>query len=146
MRYPLLFASLATIPALAAAQSVQPGKWEIVTTVESIDMPSAPPGIAAMMKGRPIKVSHCLTPEEAAKGPQEMMKSRKECQFTHYSMAGGKLSSEMVCKQGGGTITATTTGSFTATSFTTSGRSVMTGGQPMTMTATSVGHRLGDCK
>ena len=146
MRHPLLFALLAAVPALAAAQSVTPGKWEITNTVESMDMPGAPPGIAAMMKGHPIKVSHCVTPEEAARGPQDMMKSRKECQFTRYSMAGGKLSSEMVCKQGGGTMTAVSTGSVTATSFTTSARTVMTGSQPMTMSGTWVGRRVGDCK
>ncbi len=146
MRHPFLFALLAAVPALAAAQSVTPGKWEITTTVQSMEMPGAPPGIAAMMKGRPIRVTHCLTAEEAAKGPQEMMKSRKECQFTRYSMSGGKLSSEMVCRQGGGTMTATSTGSFSPTDFTTSGRSVMTGSQPMTLTATTVGHRIGDCK
>ena len=146
MRHPLLFAVLAAFPALAAAQSVQPGNWEIVTTVESIELPGAPAGIAAMMKGRPLKVSHCVTPEEAARGPQDMIKARKECQFARYSMTGGKLSSEMTCKQGGSSMTTTVDGSFTATSFTTSGRTVATGGRPMTMTATTVGHRIGDCR
>ena len=144
MRIAVFFAALA-LPAAAFAQ-VTPGKWEIVTTVTSVDMPGAPPFVAAMMKGKPIKVSHCLTPEEAARGPQDMMKSRKECTFTRYSMAGGKLDSVMVCQQGGGTMTATSTGSFTPTSFTSSGRTVMTGSQPMTLTATAVGTRVGDCK
>ncbi len=89
MRTALRLAALA-LPATAFAQ-VTPGKWEIVTTVNSVDMPGAPPFVANMMKGKPIKVSHCLTPEEAAKGPQEMMKARKECRFTRYAMVGGKL-------------------------------------------------------
>jgi hypothetical protein len=142
----ILFAALAATPALAAAQGVQPGQWEILTTVQSIDMPGAPPQVAAMMKGKPIRISQCITAADAAKGPQEMMKSNKQCRFTRYSMVGGKLSSEMVCNQGGGTMTATSSGTFTPTSFTTSGRSVMTGAQKMTLTATTVGKRIGACK
>ena len=144
MRTVLFLAALA-LPAAAFAQ-VTPGKWEIVTTVNSVDMPGAPPFVANMMKGKPIKVSHCLTPEEAARGPQEMMKARKECRFTRYSMAGGKLDSVMVCEQGGGTMTATSSGSFTSTGFTATGRSVMTGGAAMTVTTVSTGKRVGDCK
>ena len=148
MYRPILIALVASAPGLAIAQGagIQAGKWEIVTTIRTVNMPGAPPAIANMMKGKPIKVSHCITPEEAARGPQDMMKTSKQCQFTRYSMAGGKLSSEMVCRQNGGTMTSTSTGSFTATSFTASGHTVMTGGQAMTMDATTVGRRVGDCK
>ncbi len=133
--------------ALAQALSVQPGEWDIAATVNSVDMPNAPPGIAAMMIGKTKHILHCITPEEASRGPQDMMKSDKSCKFTRYDMAGGKLSSEMVFKQGGGTMTATSTGSFTPTSFNSSGRSVMTGGaMTMTLTATTVGKRVGECK
>jgi hypothetical protein len=99
-----------------------------------------------MMKGKPIKISHCLTAEEAARGPQEMLKSAKQCHFTRYSMAGGKLDSAMVCEQGGSTTTTTSTGSFTPTSFTSNARSVTTGGQAATLTVTAAGTRVGDCK
>jgi hypothetical protein len=146
MRRIASFVVLAASPALAAAQAVQPGQWDILTTVQSVDMPGAPPQMAAMMKGRPIRVSQCITAADAAKGPQQLMKSNKQCRFTRYSMTGGRLSSEMVCDQGGGTMTATSTGSFTPTSFTTTGRTVMTGAQKMTMTATTVGKRIGACK
>jgi hypothetical protein len=146
MRRIILFATFAAIPALASAEAIQPGQWDIVTTVQSVEMPGAPPQIAAMMKGKPVRVSQCITPADAAKGPQEMMKSNKQCRFTRYSMAGGKLSSEMVCDQRGGTMTATSTGSFTPTGFTATGRTVITGAQKMTLTATTVGKRLGACK
>ncbi len=144
MRTALFLAAL-LLPAAAFAQ-VQPGQWEIVTTVSAVDMPGAPPFVANMMKGKPIKISHCLTPQDAAKGPQELMKTNKECRFTRYSMAGGKLDSVMVCNQNGGTMTATSSGTMTPTGFTTSGRTVMTGPQAMTMTATSVGRRTGECR
>ena len=133
--------------ALAQALSVQPGEWDIAATVTSVDMPNAPPGLSAAMIGKTKHITHCITPEEASRGPQDMMKSDKSCKFTRYSVTGGKLSSEMVCQQGGSTMTATSTGTFTPTSFTSSGRSVMTGGaMKMTLNATTVGKRIGECK
>ncbi len=144
MRIAMLLVGL-SMPVAASAQ-VMPGKWEIVTTVQSVDMPGAPPFVATMMKGKPVKVSQCVTPEQAANGPQEMLKINKQCRFTRYSMAGGKLDSVVVCQQGGGTMTATSSGSFTATGFSTNGRTVMTGPHAMTLTATSVGRRIGECK
>ena len=144
----ILVVAAIALPLAAQAQGVgiQPGQWEVAVTVQSIDMPGAPAGIASLMQGRTTKVTHCLTAEEAARGPQEMLKTGKSCAFTRYSMAGGQLDSEMVCQQGGGEMTAVTTGSFTPDSFTAAGKAVSTGPMPMTMTSTSVGHRLGDCK
>ena len=146
--FALIASACMAIASAADAQrtGLMPGQWEIVTTIESMEMPGAPPGMANMMKGHPTTIRHCLTPEEAARGPQDIMKAGKACSFTHYSMVGGRLSSQMVCKMGGGTMTATSTGSFTPTGFTTRGRSVMTGGHAMTMTASGVGRRIGDCK
>ena len=115
-------------------------------TINSVVMPGAPAGVVKMMTGRTTTVKHCITPAEASRGPQEMLKQSKSCSFTHYAMTSGRLSSTMVCKQGGGTMTATTTGTFTPTAFSASSRMVTTGGgMPMTMTSTSTGRRIGDC-
>ena len=136
------------IPSLALAQAspVQPGLWEIAATVDTVDMPSAPPAVAKMMQGKTTTIRHCITPEEASRGPQDILKANKACTFTRYSMAGGRLRFEMVCKQNGGTMSAKTTGAFTPTSFVAKGRSVITGAATMTMTSTSTGRRLGPCK
>lgn len=144
----ILGTAAVAVPALALAQStsVQPGLWEMAATVNTVDMPSAPPMVARMMQGRTTTIRHCITPEEASRGPQEMLKTNKACTFTRYSLAGGRLSSEMVCRQGGGTMTATASGTYTPTSFSATGRSVVTGPATMTMTTTSTGHRVGDCK
>lgn len=133
--------------ASAAETPVTPGQWEIAVTIKSMEMEGAPPGIAAMMIGRTTRVKQCITAEDAARGPQDMLKSAKTCSFTRYAMAGGRLDSEMVCKQGGSTVTSTTSGSFTQTGFTATSKSVDTGGSmPMTMTSATVGRRIGDCK
>ena len=131
--------------ALAQASGIQPGQWETTVTIDSMEMPGAPAGIAKMMVGKTTRVTHCMTAEEAARGPQEMLKSNKSCTFTRYSMAGGRIDSEMTCKQGAQTTIAVSTGSFTPTSFTAKGRMVSTGQMATTMTMTSVGRRVGDC-
>ena len=125
---------------------MQPGQWEIVTTIKSVDMPGAPPQVVQAMKSRPTRISSCLSAEDAARGPQEMMKTNKQCRFTHYLKQAGKIDSQMVCSQSGGTMTATTTGTFSPTGFTSNARMVLTGAQKMTMTATTVGKRVGACR
>ena len=137
------------VPALALAQSsgITPGQWEYAVTMTSIDAPGAPAFIAKMMQGKTTRVKHCITPADAARGPQDLMKSNKSCTFTKYSMANGKLSSEMVCVNGGQTTTSVSSGNFTPTSFTSQGRSVTTGGSmPMTVTTTAAGKLIGPCK
>lgn len=149
MALPVVLVALGVVAqggmAKAEGLGVQPGRWETSVTVTSAQMPDGLAAVAKMMVGRTTKTTQCVTPEQAAQGPREMMKTHKTCSFTRYSMAGGKISSEMVCVQGGSTITSTSTGGFTATSFNTTGRSVLTGRMPMTVTATAVGKRIGDC-
>lgn len=141
---PILLAAL-LVPAPALAQ-VTPGQWTTTLTFATVDMPGAPPAIINMMRGRKFTTKHCLTAAEAARGPQDMLKSDKSCHFARYAMTGGKVSSEMICTHGGQTITMTTAGTFTSTSFAATSRTVTTGTQPMTTTTSVVGTRTGDCK
>ena len=131
---------------LAQAVSIQPGQWETTLKIQSMTMEGAPPQVAAMMRGHTTTVRSCLTAADAAKGPQELLKTNKSCSFTRYDMAGGRLSTEMVCRQGGSTTTATSTGSYTPTSMTAQSHVVGTGRMAMNMTSTVTGRRIGDCK
>ncbi|TRW17013.1 DUF3617 domain-containing protein [Glacieibacterium frigidum] len=146
LRTTVLMLAFVPVAAMAQPAGVEPGQWEIAVTVNEVDMPGGPAFVAKMMTGKTTKVKHCISPEDAARGPQDLLKSGKGCVFTRYSMAGGKLNSEMVCKQGGSTTTAVSAGSFTPVSFTVTGRSTVSGDMPMTMRSTSVGRRLGACK
>ena len=141
-----LAALVSTAPAVAAAPSVMPGQWEMTSTTTSIDMPGAPPGIAAMMKGRPVHLSYCVTPEKAKLGPQALAKVSKNCRFSRYDVRGNHIDSEMVCNNPRGRMVVTSSGSFTPTSYSTTGRSVMTGPQRMTIVRHAEGHRVGDCR
>jgi len=133
-------------PLAAQAEGVQPGQWEIAVTVDAVDMPGGPPMVAKMMTGRTVKVKHCITPEDAARGPQDMLKSAKSCTFNRYEMKAGKMTSDMTCQQGGVTTRTVSSGTFTPVGFTAQGRATVTGDMPMTMSSTSVGRRLGDCR
>lgn len=136
---------LGTLPATATAQTVQPGMWETSITTDSVEMADAPPGMAQAMRGRTVKTKNCITPEQAARGPQDMLKADKSCKFARYTVAGGRLSSEMTCNSHGMKMTATSTGTFTPTSFAMKGRTVMTGDMAMTVSSTITGRRLGPC-
>ena len=133
--------------ALAQATGVQPGMWEYAVTINTVDAPGAPAFIANMMRGKTTKIKHCLTAEEASQGPQEVMKTTKSCSFTKYSLVGSQMNTQMTCAQGGSTTVSTSSGTITPTSFTATGKSVTTGGaMPMTVTTSSTGHRIGECK
>ena len=144
----MVASAMAGAAAVAWAQmpGMQPGQWEIAQTTTAIDMPGAPPAIANMMKGRTVTIKHCVTPQEVAEGPQGAMKRAKGCTINYRAGPGGTYTSQMVCRQGASTTTASSSGRMTGTSFTGTTRLVTTGGQAMTLTSTATGRRVGDCK
>ena len=140
----------ATLPnvATAAGVGITPGLWDITVTTESMEMGGMPTGVPPSMRGKAINISHCVTPADAAKGPQEMLKSRKACTFDKLTTRGNVIHAEMTCTPpvGGGTMHAVSDTTFTPTGFTSRGRTVMTGGaMAATMVATTVGKRVGAC-
>lgn len=143
-RIAMTAALLAGAPALAGP--MQPGLWQITTRITDIKMAGAPPGMAAAMRGRPIAVSRCVTPAEAAQGPKEAMKSSKQCRYTSYSAIGGRIAATTVCDMGQTRVTGSSSGSFTPTSFTANFRSVMSGAQSMTTAGVVTGKRVGACR
>jgi len=74
-----------------------------------------------------------------------MLKQNPSCRFTKYEMARGRISTEMSCRQDGGTMTARASGSYSPTSFSITSSAVMTGRMSMRMTSASTGRRIGSC-
>jgi len=140
----LLLCALAA-PVAAQAQ-VQPGQWETTSTIHSVEMPGAPPQVAQMMKGKTTRTRYCVTPEQAAKGPQDMFKQNSSCRFTKFVMKGGTLATEMTCSQQGGAMTVRTNGSYTPTSYQAAATMVMSGQMGMRMSSSATGRLLGPCK
>ena len=146
MRSLLLIGFVAAgLSSVAFAQPVRPGMWRTTSTITAVDMPGAPPQVAAMMKGRPTTITQCVTPEQAAKDPRALMQVDKSCKVQSYSMAGGKMSATMVCQQRGGTVTVASAGAYTPTSATATSRISMSGASPMKMTASVSSRLIGPC-
>ena len=131
----------------AADTPIRAGQWEVRSTVLDIDMPGAPPGMAAMMKGKPTVVRHCVTPEQAAQGPQEMLKgSQGQCRFSRYDMTGGRINAVMECSGQGSQMTSTTIGTYSADSYQAESSMTTTGpAGKMTMRVSGSGKYLGPC-
>ena len=145
-----MIAGLLIIPVSGQAQ-VTPGQWETVVTIKSMEMPGAPPQVAQMMKsrmagGKPTRTTYCVTPDDAKRGPQELFKQNPSCRFTKFSMAGGTISTEMTCRQEGGTMTARSSGRYTAKAFNVNSSVTMSGQMSMRMSSSNVGRWLGPCK
>lgn len=129
----------------AQAPELQPGKWEVRTQVSDLKMANMPAGMPANPPAQTATV--CITPEQAAKGPAEILKqSGADCTATNNSFAGGKMESEVSCKLPGDTqMTGKTTGTFTPTSFTTDQQMEMTGKTTMSQKVHVEGKRIGEC-
>lgn len=134
----------------AAAQvrpSVSPGMWDIATTLDNVQVQGAMAGMGAMLRGKTMRMQHCITPEEAARGPAEAANARKNCTYAKQSVSGGHLSVEAVCHHGPTTEQIAEDGEYSPGGFHMKARAVQTGGSmPMTMDMTIVGTRTGDCK
>jgi hypothetical protein len=137
---------LLSAPIAAAGPTLQPGLWQTTVTIKSVTMPNAPASMMRAMQGHTTNVKQCVTAQDAARGPHDLLKSAPSCRFTRYAMAGGRFSAAMSCAQGGGSMNSTVIGAFTPTSFSADSNVVMTGGAGMTMASRITSRRLSDCR
>ncbi|WP_156347652.1 MULTISPECIES: DUF3617 domain-containing protein [unclassified Sphingomonas] len=129
----------------AETPKLEAGKWEVRTQVSDLKMANMPAGMPANPPAQTASV--CITPEQAAKGPEEMLKqSGADCTVTSNSFAGGKIESEVSCKLPGDMqMKGKTTGTFTPTSFTTDQQMEMTGKTTMSQKVHVEAKRIGNC-
>lgn len=132
----------ASVSLAGQAQPRRDGNWEVTVQME---MPNMPPG----MTMPPMKVNHCVTPEDA-KDPQKLMPQQQtqgnnDCKVSDYKMEGNKASWKMACTtpqpmSGDGEFV------YGADNYTGTMRMTMSrGGQPMAMNMKYDAKRLGDC-
>ncbi len=86
----------------------RPGQYETRVQLVDIAMPDVPGvGEAQMAQMREMLAgstnttsTFCLTPEEAAQGPQRMVREMAEadCTFERFDVSGGDLSARMQCR------------------------------------------------
>ena len=148
-------------PAPSGAQQMQPGYWEMVTQVTSVEAPGAPPQAQAQLRaqqGRSQTDRRCITPEQAANPTRDLVGSgpqSRNCQFSDRIFAGGVIRVSATCRQPGGPSQAQLAmeGRFSATTLeatltvTATGPN-MTGGsgmQRVRASSTVRGRRVGEC-
>ena len=143
---------LAAVPigllvAAGPALPIMPGKWQSTVTITDMQMPNAPPGMAAAMRAHPTTVSACVTPQQAADGPRAVLQGSKgKCRYTRFNAAGGRFDAVLLCSFASGSMTTTSTGSYTATTMDMVGSAKMTTPRGATVTKTHVvGRRIGPC-
>lgn len=138
----LLVLGLASV---ASAESpVTPGKWQTTTMIESMSMPGMPPEMSKRMMGKPISATVCITPEQAAAGPRDMIgKSNGACRYRSFSAVAGRISGVMECKTGTPTPQViAVSGTYSPIAYDI--RSKMSGGA-MQSSSRTMGKRLGPC-
>ncbi|MGE3519384.1 MAG: DUF3617 domain-containing protein, partial [Vicinamibacterales bacterium] len=132
-----------SVSTLAQTGPRRDGNWEV--TVE-MSMPGMPAGMAMP----PMKVTQCITPQDA-QDPEKLVPRQPQqsnmgdCAMSDYKVDGNKVSWKMACN---GRQKMTGTGEFiyTATSYTGTMQMNMEGGNmPGAMTMKYSGKRLGDC-
>ncbi len=147
MKYAMVLAGLGLATAASAEiPKILPGEWEISTTMVMKTMPNMSPEVAAAIRqhqGKPVVNRHCVTPEDAARGPEAAIK-QANCTVQNSSYGGGRMAAETVCREGTNVIRSKVTGSYTATSYDIDGAMNATGNEagPMAMTMHVSGRRL----
>ncbi|HEX7693582.1 MAG TPA: DUF3617 domain-containing protein [Sphingomonas sp.] len=132
-------------PPSAAALGLQPGKWETKVEVVDMQMSGMPAGMT-VPKPEPVTTTTCMTPEQAAKGPGDLLKQvNADCTINSSTFAGGKIAVDMNCKLPMGTMAMKSTGSYTPTSMTSDAEVSMTGRGSMTEKTHTEAHRIGEC-
>jgi hypothetical protein len=130
----------------AAPAQLLPGEWETTSSVQMPALPGVPPQVAAMMRaqmGKPTVIRSCITPVEAARGPQTRPPSA-DCTMEKISYGDGRMVSEMQCRRGGQVSRVKMAGSYTPTSYVMDGRMSAAGGDggPIAMTMHITGRRI----
>ena len=122
---------------------IKPGKWETTVQVSDLKMegmptmPSMPPA---------QKVTSCLTPEQARKGPAEVMKNAKaDCVTNRSVFAGGRIDVDLSCKMPSGQIAIRSTGTFSPTEVVTDSEMTTSGAHAMSQKTHTVARRVGEC-
>jgi hypothetical protein len=132
---------------------VEPGLWQSKVTVQEMNIPGLPAQYAEKMKQtmaehRNQASSHCVTAADVRRPKEDFFGGDKSCRYEHFTMGGGKIDIEMICKEEGASQTTRMAGSYTPTSYSMDVASQGTGegaqnGTSMKMHVDS--QRVGEC-
>jgi hypothetical protein len=130
-------------PPTAASLGLQPGKWETTISITDLEMHGVR---RAGPQAGGEKVTTCVTPEMAAKGPGEFLKKAGvDCTSTSSSYGGGRIVAQMTCKMPMGTMTSSTTGTYSPTEMTSDAEATITGRMTIREKVHTEARRVGEC-
>ena len=132
---------------------IDPGEWTSKVTIKEMSIPGMPAEFAGKMKAMMAEhqqqtSKHCLTKADVNKPKEGFFAGEdKSCHYAHFTMGGGKMDIQMVCKQEGATQTTDMAGSYTPTSYSMDMSSTASGGerQGMVMKMHVDAQRVGEC-
>jgi uncharacterized protein YceK len=147
-----------TAKAADAVTQLSPGQWDSVIKIVSVDMPGlggansvASQAVTKRMIGQEQKSSQCITPDQAAKPPADMLAGGAggaDCRFDHFDLKGGTLSMQLQCGKTGepGAMVMTSAGPFSGDSYGLDTQMTMNSpAGKMKIMATNSGKRVGPC-
>ncbi|MEO9601530.1 DUF3617 domain-containing protein [Parasphingorhabdus sp.] len=135
--------------------TLEPGEWE--NTVEIVDVAidglpeGTPASIMDSMKGQVTTTKSCITEEEAENPGAQFFaaQAQNNCEVKKFDMSGGAVSSEMACRNMGGSpgdMTIAMDGQYGPSSYDmTMNMEGGASGIKMNISAKSSGNRIGSC-
>ena len=133
----------------------QPGQYRATVEVLDVSLPGAPPQvreqIRQMQSAGARTREYCLTPEQAEKGFEEMVRQANtddSCSFSKFEAEGGNIDAVMTCSragQGSGRMTMQGSGTRTSSDMTMTMTVDAPNGTQMNMKMRSQQQRIGDC-
>jgi len=136
--------------AAGPAIRLDPGEWELTTSIKALGVPGMPAGMAnSMPQGRKTKI--CITPEDAD-GPDGDIFSGPQpagCRQEGYSWSGGTISGATICPgpAGAGEMRMAMSGTYAPQSFDATVKMNVAAGSTggMNMETNVSGRRIGAC-
>ena len=130
--------------------TIQPGEWEVTMAMRSVEASGLPPGVH-MPQIPPTTTRTCVTPEQVSRANASFLSGSShrpgvDCDYSHVTVAGGRIQGTSSCTGAGMQATVTMDGSFTPTSYDVDERMQATmRGRSTSSTNHLSGRRVGDC-
>jgi hypothetical protein len=130
---------------------MSPGRWEAKVSIDGIEMPGMPAGMAEQMKGQMGQgrtFASCLTPEQAKRPQGDFFQGEKspDCRYDRFEMGNGTIDGVMTCTIGGMTQTTSMKGSFGPDSYRMTAESSGAGKAGTKVAMTIEAKRTGACR
>jgi hypothetical protein len=139
----------APVQADAGQLTIQPGQWEVTTSVSSVRATRLPPGVT-MPQMPTTTVRTCVTPAQAREAAASFAgrsdRHGMNCDYSGVSIANGRIQGRSTCSREGMTATVTMDGTFTPTSYDIQQQmQASIRGRESSSTNHLVGRRVGEC-